>query len=285
MFIKKSSSTRRQALLASFGLASLGLAAAAVLGTSVAHADSVADIKTKGTVVIGIQGDNSPWGFVNTSGTQDGFDADIGRLFAAELGVKAEFVPLAVANRIPALTTGRVDVLFATMAMTAERAKAVQYSKPYVANIIYLIGAKADTIKTNEDMKKVSIGVPTGSIQDIQITKNAPADTVIRRFADDAAAIQALISGQTQAVGGNMFYLDRIEPQKPGLYENKLEFTRLYNGACAKLGDKELNAALNSFIDKIKGNGELAKAYAKWMKVPVPDLATAAVEGVTFTVQ
>lgn len=279
MITKFINSTRRQAMLVG-----LGWAAVATIGATVAHADSVADIKKKGTVVIGIQGDNSPWGFVNPTGVQDGFDADIGRLFAAELGVKAEFMPLAVANRIPALTTGRVDVLFATMAMTAERAKAVQYSKPYVANIIYLVGAKADAVKVNDDMKKVSIGVPQGSIQDTQITKNAPADTVIRRFADDAATIQALISGQVQAVGGNMFYMERIEPQKPGLYENKLEFTRLYNGACAKLGDKELNAALNTFIDKIKANGELAKAYAKWMKVPVPDFNSASVEGVTFTV-
>jgi polar amino acid transport system substrate-binding protein len=276
---KTNGKTRRTAMLAT-----LGMALAASFSVSAAQADTVADIKKKGVIQIGIQGDNSPWGFVNTSGTQDGFDADIGRLFAAELGVKAEFVPLAVANRIPALTTGRVDVLFATMAMTAERAKAVQYSKPYVANIIYLISAKADAIKKNEDMKKITISVPQGSIQDTQITKFAPEGTTIRRFADDAAAIQALVSGQVQAVGGNMFYLDRIEPQKPGLFENTLEFTRLYNGACAKLGDKELNAALNSFIDKIKGNGELAKAYAKWMKVPVPDFTNAAVEGVTFTV-
>ena len=55
-------------------------------------------------------------------------------LFAKELGVAVEFSPLAVANRIPALVTGRVDVLFATMAMLPDRAKAVQYSKPYVAN-------------------------------------------------------------------------------------------------------------------------------------------------------
>ena len=122
MFNKTIKATRRQAIAAGFGLA-----AAATIGVSTVHADTVADIKKKGSVVIGIQGDNSPWGFVNTSGTQDGFDADIGKLFAEHLGVKAEFVPLAVANRIPALTTGRVDVLFATMAMTAERAKAVQY--------------------------------------------------------------------------------------------------------------------------------------------------------------
>jgi polar amino acid transport system substrate-binding protein len=261
----KKSTTNRRAMLAGLGLA-VAAVFGGVFGASIAQAqtDSVADIKKKGTITIGIQG---------------------GRLFAAELGVKAEFMPLAVANRIPALTTGRVDVLFATMAMTAERAKAVQYSKPYVANIIYLIAAKADKVKTNDDMKKLTIAVPQGSIQDLQITKFAPEGTVIRRLADDAAAIQALISGQTSAVGGNMFYLDRIEPQKPGLFENTLEFTRLYNGACAKLGDKELNTALNAFIDKIRANGELAKAYAKWMKVPVPDFSKAAVEGVTFEVK
>jgi polar amino acid transport system substrate-binding protein len=256
------------------------LSAAALMSQSAA-AITPAEIKARGKVVIGIQGDNPPWGFVNTSGVQEGFDADIGKLFAKELGVEVEFVPLAVANRIPALTTGRVDVLFATMAMTAERAKAVQYSKPYVANIIYLLGAKTDEIKTNADMAKFSIAVPTASMQDTQITKNAPDGTKILRFADDAAAQQALISGQVQALGGNMFYIDRLNAAKPGVFENKLEFTRLHNGACSRLGEKEMNAALNAFIDKIIANGEHAKVYAKWMKVPVPKFADA-VEGVPF---
>ena len=278
MTIAKPFLNRRQSLLAGFGVGLL-----AILGSSAAMADSIADIRKKGVVVIGIQGDNPPWGFVNTSGVQEGFDADIGRAFADYLGVKAEFSPLAVANRIPALTTGRVDVLFATMAMLPDRAKAVQFSKPYVANIIYLTGAKADVIRTNEDMAKLTIGVPGASVQDTQITRNAPTGANIRRYGDDAATIQALLSGQVQAVGSNMFYLERLEAAKPGMFENKLEFTRLYNGACTRLGDKELNSALNSFIDKIKTDGTLAKAYAKWMKVAVPEFATS-VDGVPFTV-
>ena len=247
------------------------------------RADSVADIQKKGTVTIGIQGDNPLWGFVNSAGVQEGFDADIGKLFAAYLGVQVKFAPLAVADRIPALTTGRVDVLFATMAMLPDRAKAVQFSKPYVANIIYLVGARSETIKTKDDMGKVAIGVPASSVQDTQVTRNAPPDTLVHRFADDAVTIQALISGRVQAVGGNMFYLERVEAARPGVFENKLEFTRLHNGACTRLGDKEFNAVLNTFIDKIKANGDLAKAYAKWMKVPVPTFATS-VDGVPFTV-
>jgi len=251
--------------------------------TGPAFAITPAEIKAKGKLVVGIQGDNPPWGFVNTSGKQEGFDADVGAAFAKELGVEVEFVPLAVANRIPALTSGRVDILFATMAMLPDRAKAVQYSKPYVANIISLVAGKSTVIKTNADMGKVTIGVPRASVQDTQITKNAPEGTTIRRFDDDAATIQALVSGQVQAVGGNMFYVLRLNQAKPDTYEDKLEFTRLYNGACTRLGEKEINAAVNAFIDKIKGNGELATAYQKWMKLSPPTFP-ASVEGVPFTV-
>lgn len=117
-----------------------------------AFAGTVEEAKAKGKVVIGIQGDNSPWGFVNSSGVQDGLDADIGKAFADYLGVKAEFVPLAVANRIPALLTGKVDVLFATMAMTAERAKSIQYSKPYVGNVFSVYAPKDKKIAGYDDL-------------------------------------------------------------------------------------------------------------------------------------
>jgi len=264
-------------------LGSAVLLAAPALLSAPAFAITPAEIKARGKLIVGIQGDNPPWGFVNSSGKQEGFDADIAELFGKELGVPVEFVPLAVANRIPALTSGRVDILFATMAMLPDRAKAVQYSKPYVANIITLVAPKATVIKTNADMGKVAIGVPRASVQDTQITKNAPEGTTIRRFDDDAATIQALVSGQVQAVGGNMFYVQRLNQAKPDTYEDKLEFTRLYNGACTRLGEKEMNAAVNSFIDKIKANGELAKAYQKWMKLAPPTFPES-VEGVPFVV-
>jgi polar amino acid transport system substrate-binding protein len=266
-----------------FGTALLALMSIGIAGKS--QAGTLEDVKKKGTVVIGIQGDNPPWGYVDSSGKQDGIDADMGRAFADYLGVKAEFVPLAVANRIPALTTGRVDILFATMAMLPERAKAVQYSKPYVANEITLVAAKATPISNTDDMKKYVIGVPRSSTQDTQVTNNAPAGTEIRRFDDDAATIQALLSGQVQAVGANLFYPQRLNAAKPELaFEPKLNFTALYNGACTRLGEREWNETANAFIDQIKTNGKLAEFYAKWMKVPVPTFPDR-VPGVRFTVE
>jgi polar amino acid transport system substrate-binding protein len=269
---------RRHVLL---GAAAL-LAAPAVMTRS-AFAITPDEIKKRGKIVIGIQGDNPPWGFVNSSGKQEGLDADIGELYGKYLGVPVEFVPLEVANRIPALTSGRVDVLFATMAMFADRAKAVQFSKPYVANVILLIAPKSVEIKTNADMAKLSaIGVARAAAQDTQVTKNAPAGTNILRFDGDAASIQALVSGQVQGLGGNMFYMDRLNEAKPGVWENKLEFQRIYNGACTRLGEKEINASINTFLDQIKANGELAKAHQKWLKLPLPDKFPDSVEGVSF---
>jgi polar amino acid transport system substrate-binding protein len=275
--VKFSKPNRRHVLLAGAAL----LAAPAIM-TRPAFAITPAEIKAKGKVVIGIQGDNPPWGFVNSSGKQEGLDADIGELYGKYLGVPVEFVPLEVANRIPALTAGRVDLLFATMAMFPDRAKAVQFSKPYVANIILLAAPKTTEVKTNADMGKLIIAVPRASAQETQVKKNAPPETKILSLDGDAAAIQALVSGQATAVGGNMFYIDRLNEAKPGFYENKLEFSRIYNGACTRLGEKEMNASVNAFIDQIKGNGELAKIHLKWMKLPLPTSFPETMEGVSF---
>ncbi|WP_293865967.1 transporter substrate-binding domain-containing protein [uncultured Alsobacter sp.] len=276
--MKKTLDLSRRAVMAG-AAATLALPA---LMTSRAFAITPDEIKKRGKVIIGIQGDNPPWGFVNSSGKQEGIDADIGELFAKELGVQVQFVPLEVANRIPALTSGRVDILFATMAMFPDRAKAVQFSKPYVANQIVLLAPKTVEIKTNADMGKVSISVARGAAQDTEVTKNAPAGTNILRFDGDAASIQAAVSGQAQALGGNIFYIRRLEEAKPGVFEQKLVFSNIYNGACTRLGEKEMNALANTFIDKIKASGELKAITDKWMKAEQPPMPTS-MEGVPFT--
>jgi polar amino acid transport system substrate-binding protein len=277
---RQSFETTRRHLL----IGGAALLAAPMVMTRSAHAITPDEIKNHGKIVVGIQGDNPPWGFVNSSGKQEGFDAEVSALYAQELGVALEYVTLEVANRIPALTARRCDVLFATMAMFPERAKAVQFSKPYVANIITLVAPKATEIKTNADMGKLrAIAVPRGSAQDTQVTRNAPAGTNILRLDGDAAVIQAMLSGQVEAVGGNIFYKERLNEAKPGGFEDKLEFQRVYNGACTRLGEKEINASINAFIDKIIANGELAKPYARWIKNPMPQFPDS-VEGVPFTV-
>jgi polar amino acid transport system substrate-binding protein len=263
------------------GLIAGVLGTLAFCGAAMAQTTS-ASIKAKGKLVVGIHGDNQPWGFLNSRGENEGFDADISRLIGKELGVPVEFVVLANAARIPALQAGRVDVLLATLAMTEERAKAIQFTIPYAANQLSIVAPKTTKITGFADLKGKTVGAPKASIQDGEIAREAPG-AQLRRFDDDSATIQALISGQVEAVGANQFYIARFEELKPGVYENKFNMTALYNGMGTRQGEKEWNAWLNAFIEKIKSNGELAKAYDKWLKVKVPEFPKS-LDGIPFTV-
>ena len=261
----------------------LAAAALALPLAGMAEARTVEEAKASGTVRIGIQGDNCPWGCINSSGEADGFDADMGRAFAESLGVKAEFVPLAVANRIPALTTDKVDVLFATMGMTAERAKSIQYSKPYAGNQLTVVAPKDMKADTAEDLAGVKVGVPRSAAQDKALTEQAPKADIMR-FDDDAATIQALLSGQVQAVGGNQIYIQRLEAAKPGVYENKMKLNVLYNGAGSRLGEKDWNEALNSFIDTYTKSDAYKDVYQQRMMLTPPEMP-ASMDGIPYTVQ
>lgn len=265
-----------------FNKLNLGLALVLALGAGTANARSVEEAKAAGNIIIGIQGDNCPWGCINSSGAADGFDSDMGKAFAAYLGVEAQFMPLAVANRIPALATDKVDVLFATMGMTAERAKSIQYSMPYAANQISVVGPIDMDLSTPESLAGHTFGVPRSAAQDTALTAVAPDGTNIMRFDDDAATIQALMSGQVEAVGGNQIYIQRLEAAAPGKFENKLPLTALYNGAGSRLGEADWNEALNAFLTEFRTSDEYKVIYQKWMQLTPPEFP-AALEGVPYS--
>lgn len=273
------------------GISRRGILAAAALaavlpfmGTTASDAASLEDAKARGRAIIGIQGDNPPWGFIDSSGKQDGFDAAMGEAFAKSLGLEVEFMPLAVPSRIPALTTGKVDVLFATMAMTEERAKALQYSKPYASNGIFVLSAKDLDLTGPEKLSGLEVGVPRSSTMDTAITAIAPADSTIRRFDDDASTVQALLSGQVQAAAVNQFYIKWVEASRPGVYENKFELMRSYNGAGTRLGEADWNEAVNSFLDGFMKTPEYAALYAKWLSQNLPSFPES-IENIPFTVK
>ena len=107
-----------------------------------ARPQSVAEIKKKGELTVGLLVDFPPYGTTNAQNQPDGYDADVAKLLAKDWGVKLKLVPVTGPNRIPFLLTNKVDLLVASLAITPERAKQVQFSKPYAAATIVLLGSK-----------------------------------------------------------------------------------------------------------------------------------------------
>ena len=248
----------------------VGLGLTVGIGTMTAAADALQDITSRGTIKVGMLVDFPPYGLMNEQNQPDGYDASVAKLLAQDMGVKLQLVPVTGPNRIPYLLSGQVDVLVASLGITPERAKSVDFSEPYAAITIAVYGKDDVNVAKPEDLAGKTIAVARASTQDTAVTKVAPPSATIRRFDSDAAALQALISGQVPLVGcSNVCYLT-IQKLASGKYNKKFELSSQVQGIAVKPGEQKLLARINQFIEKIKANGELDKINQKWLGEPMP---------------
>ena len=252
--------------------AGLSLCAALLGATAPAGAQTLEEIKKKGVVTVGMLIDFAPYGTVDASNQPDGYDADVAKLLAKEWGVKLNLVPVTGPNRIPYLLTNKVDLLVASFSPTPERAKQVQFARPHSAATIVLYGSKKIAIKTPADLKGVRVAVARASTQDTALTAIAPEGTDIRRFDDDASAMQALLSGQVDAIGCATTVAAQIAKRAGDAYENKLVLRQQYMAPAMRLGQADLLKNVNAFVGKYVDNGELNKLYMKWLGTELPKL-------------
>ena len=254
-------------------IAALGLGATLSLLAPFASAQTVADIKKKGEITVGMLVDFPPYGTMNTSNQPDGYDADVAKLLAKDLGVKLNLVPVTGPNRIPFLLTNKLDLLVASLAITPERAKQVQFSNPYAAATIVLYGDKKANIKAPADLKGKRVGVARASTQDVALTAIAPEGTEIRRFDDDASGMQALISGQVDAIGASTTVAAQIAKRVPAnTFEDKFILRQQQMGVAMRPDQAELLKTVNDFVAKNTANGELNNLYQKWLGTDLPKM-------------
>lgn len=234
--------------------------------TGLAHAQKVADIKKSGVLKVGAQVAQVPWGFSDKDNKLTGYDIEFAEMLAKDLGVKPEFTPVTVANRTAALLTGQVDVLAAVVTILADRQKAVLFSRPYSYLETVLIGKTSlPAMKVYADLKGLRISVPRGSVQDSAMTK-ANSGATIQRFDDDAAAVQALLSGQVDLAGAAHTQLGSIaQIAGAGKYDIKLVVARGYQGAAVRPGEREWVDYINDFVARKIASGELGALYKKWI--------------------
>jgi polar amino acid transport system substrate-binding protein len=247
--------------------------AAAIVGTATVKAATPEEIKARGKLIVGVLTDYPPFGGTDAQQQPAGYDADVAKLFAKSLGVTLDLVPVTGPNRIPYLLTNKIDVLIATFGITAERSKQVLFSNPYSSLTIYVLAPKSLKIKTPEDLKGVTISVARASTQDTAISAIAPQGTQIKRFDDDATALQALISGQVQAIGASNTILAQLNKDYPQLnIEPKITLREQANGMAFRKADTALQQYANKFIAEIESNGQLSAINQRWFGIPLEKL-------------
>lgn len=250
--------------------------AAVMLGLAVSsfstQAKSVSDILKSGEVTIGVLVGAPPYGSIDATGNPVGYDIDVAKLVGKYLGVKTTLVPLTPPARIPALEAGRVDFLVATLAPTPERAKAVMFTIPYSAFQVAIYSTKERKIKSWDDLKGLRVGVNNGSsvqkiLEDHKLN--------LKLFQDDSTTMQALFSGQVDAVAEPQAQANAaLKARKNADMEMKFIFSMQPNSMTVRLDDTQLHQWLNNLIYYIKINGELNEISEKWIGSPLPEMPT-----------
>lgn len=187
-----------------------------------------------------------------------GFDMDVAREIAAKNGKKLIIEDMKFDALIPALNSGKVDMVFAGMTVTPERAKNVDFSIPYykVTQIVLLKQGDEAKIKNIDDLKGKKIAVALGTTGDSVASTLTPANKIIR-FDSVFEAILELKNSKADLVLTDEALGEILHARNPDLVRIDLPFEDEYYAAAVKKGNQSLLDQINASLTSLKNTGEM----------------------------
>lgn len=255
-------------------LAGVLLALSALLPAA-ASAQSVDEIISRGKFIVAIDTTTPPYGFLDADLKPTGFDIDVANKMGEALGVPVEFVTVTSPGRIPALLTKQVDAVISIFSITPARAIQIDYSIPYAGQSAVVIAPKSTTIKGPADLVGKKVGLTRGTGEDGLLTAAAEANPGIEilRFDDYSSLLQAMVSGQIDAMGGGDYgeiYLKKAPNGDD--YEQKYTLKTFYFGIGVAKGNDNLRQWINTWLFIQKTDGVLDQLSMKYRNQPLPPL-------------
>ena len=238
------------------------LLACIIIGVLMATGSGFArDIKS---VLIGNEGAYPPFNLIDKNGDLQGFDIDIAKALCKAANVECKFVVQDWDGLIPGLLAKKYDAIIASMSITEERMKKVDFTEKYYmtpANFVAKKGAGFEI--TPEGLKGKTIGVQRATTHENFVRDNLGKNITIKTYATQDEANMDLVSGRVDLVIADTVVLMEgflskddgkdYEFTGPSLTDAKWHGKGI--GIAIRKGDKELVALFNKAIDKIRANG------------------------------
>jgi polar amino acid transport system substrate-binding protein len=245
-------------------------ASAGELGDQLAKESIIEKIQRDKVIRVGMS-TFVPWAMKDKQGKLIGFEIDVARQLAKDMGVAVEFVPTAWSGIIPALMTGKFDVIIGGMGITPERNLKVNFTMPYDYSGMSMVAhrKKADGFSTLDDFnnKDVNIAVRMGTTAEQAARKFFP-NASLRLFENESQALQELNLGRVHAVVSSapmpvfhaLKYPDKLFVP---LEEN---FTKEPIGFAIRKGDPDALNYFNNWIINMHASGFLKEKKAFWFE-------------------
>jgi len=252
----------------------LALAAAALvaIGTA-AHADQLDDIRKAKKIRIAVDLGVPPYGMTDDKLQPAGVDIETAKLLAKDWGVEFEHVPITGATRIPALQTGKADLVISTLSITPERAKVIDFSLGYAVLRTVIAAPKNVNVKSLADLDGKTVGTVRGTTHDTQLTKEGPKGMKLVRYEDDATEQQAFQSGQVDIFSTAEMLVPQIDKRAPNRQvEVKFVLDNFKLAVGVKKDEKRLLEEVNKWIAARLKDGTLNAIYKKQFGSDLPDM-------------
>lgn len=249
-----------------------------VLTTSVAYSASVRQNLTKESSLEQVLSKNRlrigfstfvPWAMKNKKGKFIGFEIDVARRLAQDMGVEVDFVPTKWSGIIPALLTGKFDIIIGGMGITPQRNLKVNFSDPYEFSGMSVVASSkhAGKIKLADfDDKKITIVARIGTTAAESAKKYLP-NADLRLFDDEGQALQEVLNGRAMAMVSSQPFPEFQSlkyPQRLYLPLDGATFTKEPIGFAIGKGDADFLNFLNNWIRVRQADGWLQERYNYW---------------------
>jgi ABC-type amino acid transport substrate-binding protein len=222
-------------------------------------------IQQAGEITIGVKFDVPPFGFKNPQTNEvEGFDVDMGKFIAEELGVEPKFIEAISDNRIPFLERGTVDLILSTMTINAERDMEIDFSEPYyIAQGRILVPSGSD-IKGLEDLGGKRVCTALGSTYEETIRTEAP-DADLKLVDTYSECLELLQNKAIDAISTDDVILTGMIIQDESLEMVGDRLTVEPYGVGIKEGDKQLKEFVDGVLKKAEDDGRWEETYQNWV--------------------
>ena len=238
---------------------------------SFAAGTTMANIQSKGKLVVGVKFDQPGFGQRNPTNNQvEGFDVEIGKLIAVaifggttdDVSSKIEFKEAISRNREPFIQNGDVDIVIATYTINDTRKQVVDFAGPYfIAHQDIMVKSSDSSIKSVNDLNGKKVCSVKGSTSEKNVKEKAPSVDVLA-LDDYSKCTEALTDGRVVAVTTDAPILGGYVVQGNGAFKLvKAPFTDEPYGIGLKKGDDAFRSFLNDRLEAIYADGSWAKAF------------------------
>jgi len=223
----------------------------------------------KPVLTVGSETTYAPFEYTE-NGEYVGFDMDLIRAIGTAAGYDVKINTLGFDSLIPAVSSGKVDCIISAMTIKEDRAKVVDFSKPYFkAGLIIAVAQKTEGIKTLDDLKgkRLAAEVGTTGLDASNGVKAKDPKTTVKVFDSVGEAFMELEKGGVDAVINDMpvtsYYVKTKGKDKVKMVGEVFAAEDQY-GIGIKKGNTELLTKINEGLDKVKASGEYDTLYKKW---------------------